>query len=88
MPTCRTQAFVSVRTMTNEERAFNLVLDVSENADIASPMEVIVVLKYLDSEGKPNYIACSTPTLMTVEAIGMLTYGSDFLRRDLQKDDE
>jgi hypothetical protein len=72
--------------MTTPEQAFGLDLDVSPDADIASPMEAVVVLKYLDSDGAPLYIACATKTLMTVEAIGMLVYAQDFLRDSVRDD--
>jgi hypothetical protein len=61
---------------------------VNPAADIAAPMEAVVVVKFLDSEGAPNYIACSTASLLTVEAIGMVTYALDFLRSSVQDGEE
>lgn len=51
------------------------------------PMDVVVVVKGLLSDGKTGVFECSTDTLSTWEALGMVISCGDALRRALGCDD-
>lgn len=46
-----------------------------------TPLAAVVVVKALDEYGDPAYYARATEGVLTVEAVGMLTYADESLRR-------
>ena len=43
--------------------------------DLGRPLEIAMVIKGLDTEGKVAYWTASTPNLMNVEIVGMMRWG-------------
>lgn len=59
-----------------EHTALGLLLDTTdEDYDIAQPLEVLVVVKGLDSHDKVCYWTLKSPDLSNVEAMGMSMFG-------------
>jgi hypothetical protein len=57
-----------------------LGLPVEPEPDLAQPLEIAAVIKGFDAEGKVAYWTVSTPDLLNVEIIGMMTWGADVAR--------
>ncbi len=47
------------------------------------PLEAVVLVKFLSAEGTVRYGELSTPSLTTVEALGMITTAQDTMRARL-----
>jgi hypothetical protein len=62
--------------------ALGLQLDSSDDAyDIAQPLEVLAVIKGLDSKGSVCHWVIKTPDLTNVEAMGMAMFGYEVARK-------
>ena len=66
--------------MIGDFTALGLPLMGSEDHDIIHPMEIILVVKGLDSEDNVRYWVIKTEDLMNIEARGMLDFGLQILR--------
>jgi hypothetical protein len=65
-----------------EFKALGLTLERTpdEDYDLVQPLEVLVVVKGLDSEDHVRYWAIKTPGLMNVEARGMADFALEVAR--------
>lgn len=62
--------------------AFGLTLEADdEDYDLTVPMEVVAVVKGLDSAGKVSYWVIKTPDLSNIEAWGMSLFGARVAER-------
>jgi hypothetical protein len=61
--------------MSRSNSALGLMIDCPD--DMVQPLEIAMVVKGLDDQGKISYWTCSTPNLMSVEILGMMTWGAD-----------
>ncbi len=57
-----------------------LGLEVESETDLVQPLEIAAVIKGIDDDGKIAYWTVSTPDLLSVEIIGMMTWGADVAR--------
>ncbi len=71
-----------------EAHAFGQKLVTNHLPEGFVPLDVVVVVKGFSAEGEPEVYECSTDTLSTWEALGMIISCGDSLRKALSSGDD